>query len=549
MGITLTSPGDNLSPGNVEHFVLYKTDMSPCVRRVRITLIEKGLDFDVVDVDLPNMQQRTPVYLALNPNGFVPTLSHKGHIVFESGVINEYLEDQFPEMALMPTDAYERAQVRMWMAAEGAMAKVFRGVMYQRLMAPIHHLSRSHEEALEIAAKASDDPQDISWESRIWHLQVLTPEEEARDEARLYAWLDTVERALDGKNYLVGDSFSQADISMYPRIAMYNQLGSDIDPGRYPNVLRWMAALAKRPSFEASQTPEARKLAAFSSSSLLKKVRAALKVEPQQRSLVQRLTLWGVARLLRRMLGVEALLGSNTDVRPLYKPVDEGGPEARNLGQAGQQRPFAGDVTLYGDRRSPLNMRVSLLLERLGVAFTSVDINPGSGQTLPETLLACNPQQELPVITHGQRVVSGADTIADYVCQLIEGGHRLWRAQDSIAASRSRMWLALEAGSHKEFTPLWQHYVCAEESVYFIASEETALNRIHGQLGILDSALGSSSFLCADSPGYADIVWYSRLIALQQVPQFTIDALPALQAWFQKMDAELQGNLALIDAR
>ena len=194
MGKELTLPDTRLSEANAEAFVLYSAALSPCVRRCRITMIEKGLDFDTVEVDLANMQQRSPDYLALNPNGFVPTLCHRNLVIYESGVINEYLEDQFPDVALFPSDPYQKAKVRMWMAAEGYMAKLYRAVMYQRLLGPLHHLSRTHEEALIIAGRSTDDPQDLSWESRVWNLEVLNSAEEAAEESKLLSWLDMVER-------------------------------------------------------------------------------------------------------------------------------------------------------------------------------------------------------------------------------------------------------------------------------------------------------------------------------------------------------------------
>ena len=112
MGKELKEPQQSLSTENQERLVLYAAGLSPCARRVRITLIEKDLPFDTVEVDLANMQQRSPEYLAINPNGFVPTLVHKGHIIFESGVINEYLEEQFPDTPLIPSDPYDKAQVK-----------------------------------------------------------------------------------------------------------------------------------------------------------------------------------------------------------------------------------------------------------------------------------------------------------------------------------------------------------------------------------------------------------------------------------------------------
>ena len=64
----LQDTGAKLSAGNAEAMILYGAAVSPCMRRVVICLLEKGLNFDTVEIDLANMEQRSPAYLALNPN-------------------------------------------------------------------------------------------------------------------------------------------------------------------------------------------------------------------------------------------------------------------------------------------------------------------------------------------------------------------------------------------------------------------------------------------------------------------------------------------------
>ncbi|MEO0439139.1 MAG: glutathione S-transferase family protein [Pseudomonadota bacterium] len=536
MGKRLLGPDATLSEANTEHLVLYSVDLSPCGRRVMITLLEKGLPFDLVDVDVSNMQQRSPEYLALNPNGFVPTLSHRGQVIFESGAINEYLEEQFPETPLMPATPSERAQVRMWMAAEGAMAKTFRPLMYQRLAGPILHLSRTHDEAIKIAEKATQEPQDLSWESRVWHLRVLTPEEESDHERALLSWLDKVEEALQGRDYLVGDFFSQADISMYPRIAMYRYLGIAIDQARYPNVTEWMARLSRRPSFERSMSAEAKRMRSIATSPVFASVRKTLAVEETDRSLFGRAKLWCIGQLLRRALGVEKLLTSDTILKPLYLPgeVEEGlRPTALQTPQA-MKRPAAGELCLYGVEASPYTWRLQSLLDMLGMYYRFESVDQTAGEALPLKLLAFNPQQELPVLVCGEHIINGADTIAEYLLGSFLSDE-VWTAGDSQENALSRMWLALEAGNHKELTPLWRRYLCKDESVQFIADEKLALNRLKFPLGILEHTLAQRPYLCAAKPSYADLAWKSRIDALALVPDFQVDAFPALAAWYRRM--------------
>lgn len=165
---------------------LYDSPGSPCARRVRITLIEKGLPYDTVFIDLSKMEQKKPEYLALNPNGFVPTLTHGHRVLYESNVITEYLDDVFPDVRLYPADSWERAQVKLWQSFELSLARDYRPIMYQRLMGPIVRLTRTLDEALAIARRSTTNPFDLEWERKVWSLAVLTPEEETAYATRLY---------------------------------------------------------------------------------------------------------------------------------------------------------------------------------------------------------------------------------------------------------------------------------------------------------------------------------------------------------------------------
>src|SRR5712675_3161415 len=99
-------------------FTLYNAPQSTCSQRVRFVLNAKGLAFEEVKLDLLAGDQLKPDYLALNPNGVVPTLDHDGNIVIDSSVIIEYLdevapapENFSPRAHSAPQDARERACV------------------------------------------------------------------------------------------------------------------------------------------------------------------------------------------------------------------------------------------------------------------------------------------------------------------------------------------------------------------------------------------------------------------------------------------------------
>ncbi|MEM1103907.1 MAG: glutathione S-transferase family protein, partial [Pseudomonadota bacterium] len=79
---------------------LYHSPYSTCSQKVRLCLAEKGLDYEKRDVDLARQEHLTEAYLALNPNGVVPTLVHDDAVVIDSSVICEYLDEVFPETPL-----------------------------------------------------------------------------------------------------------------------------------------------------------------------------------------------------------------------------------------------------------------------------------------------------------------------------------------------------------------------------------------------------------------------------------------------------------------
>src|SRR5438105_14246242 len=95
-----------------ETMTLYDSPGSPCARRVRAVLLEKGIAWTTRLVDLTRMEQKRPEYLALNPNGVVPTLLHGERVLYESNVITEYLDETFPGPRLYPADPSERARRR-----------------------------------------------------------------------------------------------------------------------------------------------------------------------------------------------------------------------------------------------------------------------------------------------------------------------------------------------------------------------------------------------------------------------------------------------------
>src|SRR3989338_7293928 len=92
---------------------LYDFASSPNCQRVKVVLAEKNLPYESVPVDLRKGEQKKPDFLKLNPYGKVPVIIDGATVLYESLMINEYLEEKYPEPPLMPTDPAKKAKIRI----------------------------------------------------------------------------------------------------------------------------------------------------------------------------------------------------------------------------------------------------------------------------------------------------------------------------------------------------------------------------------------------------------------------------------------------------
>src|SRR6185436_14365957 len=92
---------------------LYNYHDCPFCQKVRVVLAEKDLEYEKVLVDLRKQDQKTPEFLKLNPYGKVPVLVDDDVVVYDSTIINEYLDEEYPIPALIPEDSASRARVRL----------------------------------------------------------------------------------------------------------------------------------------------------------------------------------------------------------------------------------------------------------------------------------------------------------------------------------------------------------------------------------------------------------------------------------------------------
>jgi glutathione S-transferase len=124
--------------------------------------------------------------------------------------------------------------------------------MYLRVVGPFDRL-RPREEVMEDARRSTDDPAHLDWIARVYDGTVVSDDEARHLDALLRQRLDRLESALDDREYLVGDAYSIADLSVAPRVAMYPAVQLPLSPDEHPHVCAWLARLAARPSFAESE--------------------------------------------------------------------------------------------------------------------------------------------------------------------------------------------------------------------------------------------------------------------------------------------------------
>jgi glutathione S-transferase len=229
---------------------LYHGLASTCSKKVRLALYEKGLDFESRLVNLQAFEQHDPAYLKLNPNGVVPTLVHDGRAVTESTLIIEYIDEVWPEPALSPPDAYERARMRIWTkwSDEHAYKAVYVPT-WDRISRPV--ASQLSDGALEERlSRIPTAERRARWKATA--REGFGADEFEAAYGEMHLTFAKLEGALtDGGPWLMGDAHTLADIAMVPFIERIIDLRPDIvEEGAYGAVSAWMAHYRARPSFD-----------------------------------------------------------------------------------------------------------------------------------------------------------------------------------------------------------------------------------------------------------------------------------------------------------
>jgi glutathione S-transferase len=195
---------------------LYFAKASTFSQRTRVVLLEKGIDFTPIEIDLQNKPDR---YTQISHYGKVPAIKHGDVEIYESAIINEYLDEVFPEPPLLPRDPANKAIARIWIDYANT-----------RLVPAFNKFLRGK------------DSQEQEQGRREFTEALLYIEQEG----------------LGKGDYLLGDQFSLVDISFYPwfeRLPLLEHFRKFTLPAETPRLQTWWNRLGDRSSIQAVANP------------------------------------------------------------------------------------------------------------------------------------------------------------------------------------------------------------------------------------------------------------------------------------------------------
>jgi glutathione S-transferase len=217
-----------------------------------MVLHEKSVAFEEVRIDLGKKEQLNPDYLALNPNGVVPTLVDDGIPIIESSVICEYLDDKYPQSPLVPGDIVQRARMRAWMHyIEEVAVPAIRVPSFNRAF--LYRFKGQDQEQFE---RQEIGPRPVRKElfQRMGSPKGFSRKDVDKSLEELAETCRRMNEVIARKGpWLMGEQLTLADILVMPSIDRMADLGlSSVWQGKYPAVSRWYERLQARPAFKAT---------------------------------------------------------------------------------------------------------------------------------------------------------------------------------------------------------------------------------------------------------------------------------------------------------
>ena len=226
---------------------LYHSTHSTCAQKVRLALAEKGLEWTSHHLDLRRFEQLTPQFLSLNPAGLVPVLIDSAQVLTESRLINEYLEDAYPEIALTPADLFARTRMRVWTRySDEVLTHAIKLPSFAKNIVP--DLQRMDPaEAAAMIERIPNPGVRARWK------RAATSGISAADLelpiAQLTEMTRRMDEALQQGPWLAGETYSLADIDVAPyvqrlvRVELFHLVESR------PRLADWYSRISARPAY------------------------------------------------------------------------------------------------------------------------------------------------------------------------------------------------------------------------------------------------------------------------------------------------------------
>ena len=192
--------------------VLFSGSTCPFSHRCRFVLNEKACDFQIQDVDLYN---KPPEIDAMNPYGEVPILVERDLTLYQSNIINEYIDERFPHPQLMPADPIMRARARLFIHT------------FERELFSFVRVLENRDETEKRKAIARNQIRE--------QLMQLSP-------------------VLAKNKFLMGNEFTMLDVTMAPLLWRLGYYGIELPKSAAP-LLKYAESIFARPAFIASMTP------------------------------------------------------------------------------------------------------------------------------------------------------------------------------------------------------------------------------------------------------------------------------------------------------
>lgn len=229
---------------------LYHHPVSTCSQKVRIALAEKNLTFHQHVIDWSRLEHLSDWYLAINQNGVVPTLVHDDRPIPDSSVICEYVDEVFPEPAIAPRNPIDRALMRAWMRYfEEVPTVAIRMPSFNKLFAK--SIKGRSDKDFEVMTEKM--PLRKHFYRQMTEANGFPEHLVAESVEKLRKCLGRVSTALsDGRPFLMGDSYTIADIVLVPTVVRMEDIGLADVWRDLPAIANWFARIQARPSFDVA---------------------------------------------------------------------------------------------------------------------------------------------------------------------------------------------------------------------------------------------------------------------------------------------------------